>query len=70
MLIFLEDNIIKNKEIHDYKKGGINVPQRPGLGVELDMPRVEKYARLHESMSAKQGIDVYFSEAVQSYPLW
>jgi hypothetical protein len=31
-----------------YRDGTLTVPERPGLGVELDAERVERYSELYE----------------------
>ena len=42
------DDILKGGK-HQYVKGHIAVPKGPGLGVELDMEKVEKYHALYKS---------------------
>ena len=43
---YLEDDIIKGGKMK-YEKGAIQVPDGPGLGVELDEEKMEKYERYY-----------------------
>jgi L-alanine-DL-glutamate epimerase-like enolase superfamily enzyme len=44
---FLSDDIVAGASPLPYKDGCLAVPDKPGLGVELDMERVQKYAELY-----------------------
>jgi glucarate dehydratase len=45
----LKDDVIKNGKM-TYKDGAIAVPKGPGLGVELDREKLEKYAELYRKL--------------------
>jgi len=68
MRIYLEDDIIKTKDSLNCKNGCITIPDKPGLGVELDFAKLEQYAKIYETI-AKEGMDIYFSESL-SCPRW
>lgn len=54
-----------------YQDGCFAVPSGPGLGVELDREKLEKYARLHEEQGeAGEFLDPYRPEWVPKLPLW
>ena len=54
-----------------YKGGCFDVPKGPGLGVELDREKLEKYARLHEQEGdAGEFLDPYRPDWVPKLPLW
>jgi glucarate dehydratase len=54
-----------------YKNGSFEVPAGPGLGVELDREKLEKYARLHEEQGeAGEFLDPYRPDWVPKLPLW
>jgi L-alanine-DL-glutamate epimerase-like enolase superfamily enzyme len=44
---FLADDVVAGTSPLPYTNGCLAVPDQPGLGVELDMERVEKYAELY-----------------------
>lgn len=46
---FLSDDIVAGASPLPYKNGCLAVPEKPGLGVELDMERVQKYAELYKT---------------------
>ncbi|UBM59967.1 glucarate dehydratase [Marinilongibacter aquaticus] len=46
---YLEDDIIVGGKMK-YENGAIKVPEGPGLGVELDEDKMEKYERYYEKM--------------------
>ena len=48
---YLEDDIIRGGKL-EYGDGGIAVPTGPGLGVELDEEKVERYHQLYEQFMA------------------
>jgi L-alanine-DL-glutamate epimerase-like enolase superfamily enzyme len=45
---FLADDVIAGASPLPYRNGCLTVPDKPGIGVELDMERVEKYAELYD----------------------
>ena len=45
---FLSDDIIQGASPLPYKNGCLSVPEKPGIGVELDMERVNKYADIYK----------------------
>jgi len=63
------DDIITQPFI--YKDGCFEVPAGPGLGVELDREKLQKYARLHDEQGeAGEFLDPYRPEWVPKLPLW
>jgi glucarate dehydratase len=48
---YLEDDILRGGKL-EYGDGGIAVPTGPGLGVELDEEKVERYHQLYEAFMA------------------
>ena len=48
---YLEDDIIRGGKLQ-YGDGGLAVPTGPGLGVELDEAKVERYHQLYEAFMA------------------
>ena len=55
----------------EYKGGCFEVPAGPGLGVELDPEKLEKYARLYEEHGdAGEFLDPHRPEWVPNLPLW
>ena len=45
---FLADDVLADASPLPYKDGCLAVPHRPGIGVDLDLDRVAKYAELYE----------------------
>lgn len=42
----LEDDVIAEKLV--FKDGSINLPERPGIGIDIDEEKVRKYSRIYE----------------------
>jgi glucarate dehydratase len=54
-----------------YKQGCFQVPDRPGLGVEIDHDKLEKYARYYqEKGEAGEFLDPFRPDWVPNLPLW
>jgi glucarate dehydratase len=54
-----------------YKDGHFEVPDEPGLGVELDRERLKKYAGYHtEKGEAGEFMDPFRPDWIPSLPLW
>jgi len=49
---FLADDVITDASPLPYINGCLEVPQRPGIGVEFDEARVARYAELYEKEAA------------------
>jgi L-alanine-DL-glutamate epimerase-like enolase superfamily enzyme len=49
---FLTDDVIAGASPLPYRDGCLEVPQQPGIGVELDRQRVARYAELYEKEAA------------------
>jgi hypothetical protein len=50
-----------------YRDGALTVPERPGLGVELDAERVERYSELYKREGAQFGF--HDAVALEATPL-
>jgi len=66
--IHLADDVIKGaNSIFQYDNGCIQVPKGPGLGVEVDDDKIEKYTELHKDMQNKgEAADSYFGDITQT----
>jgi len=63
------DDIIT--EPFHYVRGGFKVPDRPGLGIEIDPEKLAKYARLYqEKGEAGEFFDPLRPEWIPTLPLW
>jgi L-alanine-DL-glutamate epimerase-like enolase superfamily enzyme len=62
----LEDDVVQGGRLR-YENGALAVPEHPGIGVELDPDRVERYAALYE----REGHDFGFRDdaALEATPL-
>jgi L-alanine-DL-glutamate epimerase-like enolase superfamily enzyme len=45
---FLADDVVQDASPLPYVEGCLQVPRRPGIGVDLDQERVARYAELYE----------------------
>jgi L-alanine-DL-glutamate epimerase-like enolase superfamily enzyme len=54
----LADDVVEGGRL-PYDGGALRVPEQPGIGVELDPDRVERYAELYE----REGEDFGFHDA-------
>ncbi|MGH3474401.1 MAG: mandelate racemase/muconate lactonizing enzyme family protein [Aeromicrobium sp.] len=64
---FLADDVITGAGPLPYENGCLTVPDRPGIGVELDAERVAKYAELYEKEAANFAF--HESETMSRTPL-
>lgn len=63
------DDIIT--EPFQYVDGSFQVPQRPGLGVEIDRDKLKRYAQNYEKQGeAGEFLDPYRKDWVPTLPLW
>jgi glucarate dehydratase len=63
------DDIIT--EPFKYKNGCFDVPNGPGLGVEIDRDKLAKYSRLHDEQGESgEFLDPYRPDWVPTLPLW
>jgi L-alanine-DL-glutamate epimerase-like enolase superfamily enzyme len=49
---FLADDVVQDASPLPYVEGCLHVPQRPGIGVDLDQERVARYAELYQRGAA------------------
>ena len=62
----LADDVLEGGPL-PYRDGALAVPERPGIGVELDADRVERYSELYEREGEQFGF--HDAAALQSTPL-
>jgi glucarate dehydratase len=66
---YLEDDIIRGGKL-EYADGGLAVPTGPGLGVELDEEKVERYHQLYEAFMASPMVSQPRMGPVFTKPKW
>ena len=66
---YLEDDIIRGGPL-EYREGGIAVPAGPGLGVELDESKVQKYHELYEGYMALLAASELRPQPFYTKPKW
>lgn len=64
------DDILSS--MHQFRAGQLHVPEGPGLGVEVDEDKLQKYAKRFESTGEIEfaGGDAYRPEWLPTRPLW
>lgn len=62
----LADDVVAGVDVLPYRDGHLAVPEGPGLGIELDRDKVERYARLYREEGA--GFAFHDLEATSATP--